>query len=176
MKCLYTKAFLIMSNKLIILNIIIIPLIAGCGFLINKQTVNGDSQKYYIGSANTTNYQTVIKDILLKYGYHVDEYEQDAYSSNMITKWNVREPFPAEEDLGHLDAKTRIMINGLVINNSYSRNGGFSYECYLRYSNLVFNGSEYVEFYNSPILLNNIESMVEEIRKALLLDDNDMMP
>ena len=68
------------------------------------------------------------------------------------------------------------MINGLVINNSYSRNGGFSYECYLRYSNLVFNGSEYVEFYNSPILLNNIESMVEEIRKALLLDDNDMVP
>ena len=94
----------------------------------------------------------------------------------MITKWKVREPFPEEEALGHLDAKTRIMINGLVINNSYSRNGGFSYECYLRYSNLVFNGSEYVEFYNSPILLNNIESMVEEIRKALLHNNNNITP
>ena len=165
-----------MRNKLIILNIFIIPLIAGCGFLINKQSVGGDSQKYYIGSANTMNYQTVIKDILLEYGYHIDEYEQDAYSSNMITKWKVREPFPEEEALGHLDAKTRIMINGLVINNSYSRNGGFSYECYLRYSNLVFNGSEYVEFYNSPILLNNIESMVEEIRKALLHNNNNITP
>ena len=68
------------------------------------------------------------------------------------------------------------MINGLVINNSYSRNGGFSYECYLRYSNLVFNGSEYVEFYNSPILLNNIESMVEDIRKELLHNDNNNTP
>ena len=165
-----------MRNKLIILNIIIIPLIAGCGFLIKKESVSGDSQKYYIGSANTMNYQMVIKDILLKYGYHIDQYEQDAYSSNMITKWKVREPFPEEEALGHLDAKTRIMINGLVINNSYSRNGGFSYECYLRYSNLVFNGSEYVEFYNSPILLNNIESMVEEIRKALLHNDNNITP
>ena len=165
-----------MRNKLIVLNIIIIPLIAGCGFLIKKESVSGDSQKYYIGSANTMNYQTIIKDILLEYGYHIDEYEQDAYSSNMITKWNVRDPFPGEEDLGHLDAKTRIMINGLVINNSYSRNGGFSYECYLRYSNLVFNGTEYVEFYNSPILLNNIESMVEEIRKALLHNDNNITP
>ena len=165
-----------MRNKLIILNIIIIPLIAGCGFLIKKESVSGDSQKYYIGSANTMNYQTVIKDILLEYGYYVDEYEQDAYSSNMITKWNVRDPFPDEQDLGYLDAKTRIMINGLVINNSYSRNGGFSYECYLRYSNLVFNGSEYVEFYNSPILLNNIESMVEEIRKTLLHNDDNITP
>ncbi len=165
-----------MANKLIILNIIIISLLTGCGFLINKQSVNSDRQKYYLGSANTMNYQTIIKDILLEYGYYIDEYEQDAFSSNMTTKWNVRDPFPAEEDLGHLDAKTRIVINGLVINNSYSRNGGFSYECYLRYSNLVFNGSEYVEFYNSPTLLSNIESMVEEIRRALLHNDNNITP
>ena len=62
-----------------------------------------------------------------------------------------------------------------MINNSYSQNGGFNYECYLKYSNLVYNGSEYVEFYNSPILLGNIESIVKEIRKALLLDDNDIV-
>ena len=165
-----------MRNKLIILNIIIIPLIAGCGFLIKKESVSGDNQKYYIGSANTMNYQTVIKDILLQNGYYIDEYEQDAYSSNMITKWKVREPFPEEEALGHLDAKTRIMINGLVINNSYTKNGGFSYECYLKYSNLVFDGSEYVEFKNSPTLISNIESMVEEIRRALLHKDNNITP
>ena len=164
-----------MRNKLIILNIIIIPLIIGCGFLINKQSVGGDRQKYYLGSANTMNFQTIIKDILLEYGYYIDEYEQDAYSSNMITKWNVREPFLAEEELGNLDAKTRIIINGLVINNSYSKNGGFSYECYLKYSNLVYNGIEYVEFYNSPTMLSNIESMVEEMREALL-NDNVMTP
>ena len=97
-------------------------------------------------------------------------------TSNMITKWKVREPFPEEEALGHLDAKTRIMINGLVINNSYTKNGGFSYECYLKYSNLVFDGSEYVEFKNSPTLITNIESMVEEIRKALLHNDNNITP
>ena len=164
-----------MRNKLIILNIIIIPLLTGCGFLINKQPVTSDTQKYYLGTASTKNFQTLIKDILLENGYYIDEYEQDAYSSNMITKWNVREPVPAELDLGYLDAKTRIMINGLVINNSYSQNGGFSYECYLKYRNLVYNGSEYVEFYNSPILLGNIESIVKEIRKALLLDDNDIV-
>ena len=106
-----------MRNKLIVLNIIIIPLIAGCGFLITKEAVSGDSQKYYIGSANTMNYQTVIKDILLEYGYYIDEYEQDAYSSNIITKWNVREPYPAELDLPNLDAKTLIMIKGFEINN-----------------------------------------------------------
>ena len=61
-----------MRNKLIVLNIIIIPLIAGCGFLIKKESVSGDSQKYYIGSANTMNYQTVIKDILLEYGYYTN--------------------------------------------------------------------------------------------------------
>ena len=165
-----------MANKLIILNIIIISLLTGCGFLINKQSVNSDRQKYYLGSANTMNYQTIIKDILLEYGYYIDEYEQDAYSSNMITKWNIREPFPAEDDLGYLDAKTRIIINGMVINNSYSKNGGFRYECYLKFINLVYNGSEYIEFYDSPTLNNNIESMVEEIRKTLLLNDKDMMP
>ena len=89
----------------------------------------------------------------------------------MLTKWKVREPFPAEEDLGYLDAKTRIEINGLVINNSYSQNGGFNYECYLRYRNLVYNGSEYIDFNDSPTLLNNIESMVADIRKALLLNE-----
>ena len=147
----------------------------GCSlFLIDNNKTSSNS--YYIGNATTENYQIVLKTILLEFGYHIDEYEQDAYSSNILTKWNVREPFPDEQDLGYLDAKTRIMINGLVINNSYSKNGGFSYECYLKYSNLVFDGSEYVEFKNSPTLISNIESMVEEIRKALLHNDNNITP
>ncbi len=160
-----------MRNKVMIVYITLIPMLAGCGYFINKGSVNGNHYRYYLGSANTTNYQTTIKDILLEYGYHIDEYEQDAFSSNMLTKWKVREPFPAEEDLGYLDAKTRIEINGLVINNSYSQNGGFNYECYLRYRNLVYNGSEYIDFNDSPTLLNNIESMVADIRKALLLNE-----
>ena len=55
-----------MRNKLIILNIIIIPLLTGCGFLINKQPVTSDTQKYYLGTASTKNFQTFIKDILLE--------------------------------------------------------------------------------------------------------------
>ena len=55
-----------MKNKLIILNIIIIPSLTGCGFLINKQPVTSDTQKYYLGTASTKNFQTFIKDILLE--------------------------------------------------------------------------------------------------------------
>ena len=74
-----------MRNKLIILNIIIIPLLTGCGFLINKQPVTSDTQKYYLGTASTKNFQTFIKDILLENGYYIDEYEQDAYSSHLYS-------------------------------------------------------------------------------------------
>ena len=141
-------------------------ILIGCNpFFKNTQVQFNQDGQFYLGIANTESYQVIIKEILLEYGYQIHTYEQYFDSSNIISKWNIRDPYPLEVESGYLDAKTRIVITGLYKNESFRINNGFEYDCFLKVINFVYNGDEYIEFYESPKLQNEIQMLVGRIRK-----------
>ena len=121
--------------------------------------------KYYLGVATPANYQTVVKEVLLENNYHIENYENDATSAQIITRWNIRAPYPAETDAGFFDSKTRIFITAIIDNSTFSKNNGFGYECYMEVLNHVYSGRdrEYVEFYNVPLLKSEMEHIAQTL-------------
>ena len=121
--------------------------------------------KYYLGVATPANYQTVVKEVLLENNYHIENYENDATSAQIITRWNIRAPYPAETDAGFFDSKTRIFITAIIDNSTFSNNNGFGYECYMEVLNHVYSGRdrEYVEFYNVPLLKSEMDHIAQTL-------------
>ena len=128
------------------------------------------SNKYYIGRADTENFQESIKKILLDFDYHIEEYENGPTSSYIYTHWKIREPCSEEIDAGFEDAKTRLVINGMIDNGSFTRNNGFSYECFLVVENHLFDGKKYVEYYEDGELKDEILTMVNTFSNLLIKD------
>jgi hypothetical protein len=62
---------------------------------------------YYLGVGTTADYQTIVNKVLLDNNYHIENYENNATSAQIITRWNIRAPYPAETDAGFFDSKTR---------------------------------------------------------------------
>ena len=117
---------------------------------------------YYFGVGTTADYQTIVNEVLLDNNYHIENYENKTTSAHIITRWNIRAPYPAETDAGFFHSKTRIFITATIDNGTCSKNNGFSYECYMKVLNLVYSGHdrEYVKFYNVPLLkskMNHID-------------------
>jgi len=125
------------------------------------------SNKYYIGRADTENFQENIKKILLDFDYHIEEYDNGPISSYIFTHWKVREPCPNEIDAGFEDAKTRLIINGMIDNASFTRNNGFSYECFLVVENYLFDGKDYVQYYEDGLLKEEVLTMVNSFTNLL---------
>ena len=137
--------------------------LSGC---YTASTISGNKPlKYYLGVATPANYQTVVKEILLENNYHIENYENNAKSANIITRWNIRAPYPAETDAGFFDSKTKIFITAIIDNSTFSKNHGFSYECYMEVLNHVYSGRdrEYIEFYNVPLLKSQMEHIAHTI-------------
>jgi len=121
--------------------------------------------KYYLGVATPANYQTAVKEVLLDNNYHIEHYENNATSAIIITRWNIRTPYPAETDEGFFDSKTRIFITAIIDNSTFSKNNGFGYECYMEVLNHVYSGRdrEYVEFYNVPLLKSEMDHIAQTL-------------
>jgi len=121
--------------------------------------------KYYLGVATPSNYQTIVNKVLLDNNYHIENYENNATSSHIITRWNIREPYPAETDAGFFDSKTRIFITAIIDNSTFSKNNGFGYDCYMEVLNHVYSGRdrEYVEFYNVPLLKSEMDHIAQTL-------------
>ena len=139
-----------------------------CSSIITGNKGNeGSSNKYFIGRADTENFQENIKKILLDFDYHIEEYDNGPISSYIFTHWKIREPYPNEIDAGFEDAKTRLIINGMIDNASFTRNNGFSYECFLVVENYLFNGKDYVQYYEDGLLKEEVLTMVNSFTNLL---------
>ena len=121
--------------------------------------------KYYLGIATPANYQTIVNEVLLDNNYHIENYENNATSAQIITRWNIRAPYPAETDARFFDSKTRIFITAIIDNSTFSKNNGFGYECYMEVLNHVYSGRdrEYVEFYNVPLLKSEMDHIAQTL-------------
>ena len=123
------------------------------------------SNKFYIGTASTDNFQILIKDILLNNDYHIEYYDNGPISSYITTRWKIRDPYQGELDKGYLDAKTKIFIQGRIKSDSFKINNRFKYECYMEVKNLVFDGNDYIIFNEDENFQNEIIKVVEELRQ-----------
>ena len=137
--------------------------VIGCSFF-NKE-INPGSKKYFLGITNTKLFQKHVEQVMLENGFSIEYYDNDAFSANIITRWRTRDPYPSDLENGFLDTKIRLIIKGLIKNNSYQENNGFKYECYLTIENKAYDGNGYVHYLLTPELteeLNNILSLLRE--------------
>tara|TARA_B100000427_G_scaffold325874_1_gene333503 strand:- start:928 stop:1449 length:522 start_codon:yes stop_codon:yes gene_type:complete len=120
---------------------------------------------FYLGKANTKNFQLTCEEILPFYGFYIDSYQNDQLLSKVITKWKVREPFESEIKTGFLETKIRLTIKGEVISNSYTRNNGYTYNCFLLYENVGFANNGYVLINDSPELKTELKAVIDHFRE-----------
>ena len=80
-----------------------------------------------------------------------------------MTKWKIRNPYYDEIEKGYLDAKTKIIINGLIDNSSFTKNNKFSYDCYMEVKNFVYNGEDYIEYYEDDDFKEEIRLIIDSL-------------
>ena len=134
----------------------------GCTLIKSFQSEpNKNTNKYYIGRANTETFQQTVEKILLDYNYHIEEYDNGPTSSYLVTRWKIRETILSNEENKFEESKTKLIITGMIDNQSFERNNGFSYECFLEVRNFIYDGSTFVPNYSNQLLGEEIRSIVK---------------
>ena len=119
-----------------------------------------NTNKYYIGRANTETFQQTVEKVLLDYNYHIEEYDNGPTSSYLVTRWKIKEPNEYEGENNFKESKTKLIITGMIDNQSFERNNGFSYECFLEVRNFIYDGSTFVPDYTNHQLKEEISTIV----------------
>ena len=135
-------------------------------FPLNKNTfMNSETGVYFLGQTDTRYFQLTCEEILPFYGFYIDSYENDQLLSKVITKWKVREPFESEIKTGYLETKIRLTIRGEVLSNSYTRNNGYTYNCFLEYENVGFVNNGYTLINDTPELKTELQTIMDHFRE-----------
>ena len=138
----------------------------GCFLFDDRKDPNSSlKQKYYLGTSSPSNFQMIVENILLYHDYSIESYDNNQTATIISTMWKVIEPDHQNIDTLTLEIKTKLLIEGRIISDSFSKENGFDYECYLYVKNLSFIGNEYIELYNDSLSSKNIHQIVEEFRK-----------
>ena len=137
----------------------------------NEEEIFQQNQKYYLGRGHTGNFQTICEEILQYYGYYIDSYDNDYLSTQISTKWRVREPYKSETTIGFLDAKTKILIKGETLTDSYTINNGYSYNCFLLYQNVGYKNNGYILINDTPELKKDLEVIITHLREKFDYDN-----
>ncbi len=143
----------------------------GCSLLnLYDKQIKNIPRKCYIGRASTENFQKGIGEVLLAFDYHIEQYDNGPTSSYIITRWKIREG--SEESLAteFKESKTRLIINGMIDNQSFEMNNGFSYDCFLEIQNFTYNGSEFVPNYENSELNDEISDLIEKLSSFLSIN------
>ena len=135
-------------------------------FPFNKNLfMNSETGVYFLGQTDTRYFQITCEEILPFYGFYIDSYENDQLLSKVITKWKVREPFESEIKTGYLETKIRLTIRGEVLSNSYTRNNGYTYNCFLEYENVGFVNNGYTLINDTPELKIELQTIIDHFRE-----------
>ena len=97
----------------------------------------------------------------MDYNYHIEEYDNGPTSSYLVTRWKIKEPNEYERDKNFKESKTKLIITGMIDNQSFERNNGFSYECFLEVRNFIYDGSTFVPNYTNHQLKEEIGTIVK---------------
>ena len=142
----------------------------GCSLLklANKETTTF-VRKHYIGRASTENFQKDIGGVLLAFDYHIKEYNNGPTSSYIISRWKIRDTSEGDSITEFKESKTRLIINGMIDNQSFDLNNGFRYDCFLKVENFAYNGSDFVPHFEDVELNKQINIMIEKFSSFLSL-------
>jgi len=158
------------NRKLLsLINLLTLTIFYSCSQIpiFYKEFKDEDSSMYFLGKANTQNFQITCEELLQFYGYFIDSYENDQLTSKVITKWKIRDPYESETMIGYLEVKTRIIIKAEVISNSYTRTNGYTYNCFLYYENVGFKNNRYNLIKKSPEFTKYLFTIIDHFREKL---------
>ncbi len=117
--------------------------------------------KHYIGRSDTENFHRAIERVLFQFDYQIEEYDNGPTTSYVATGWKIRDPFADEIEKGFLEVKTKIIVNGVVDNSSFTKINSFSYNCFMEVKNFVFDGENYIEYYDDEHLKEEINYIIK---------------
>ncbi len=100
--------------------------------------------------------------MLLDYNYHIEEYDNGPTSSYLVTRWKIRDAIESKDENNFEESKTKLIITGMIDNQSFERNNGFSYECFLEVRNFIYDGSTFVPNYANHQLKEEITAIVNK--------------
>ena len=139
----------------------------GCFLFDDRKDPNSSlKQKYYLGTSSPSNFQMTVENILLYHDYSIESYDNNQTATTVSSKWKISEYNPQQLDNQILEKKTKILVEGKIISNSFSINNGFHYECFLYIKNMGFKNNQYVELYNDSLSFEKVYQIVEEFRRT----------
>ena len=139
----------------------------GCYNIKNKKSQDYEiDQKYFLGISSPSLFQITVESVFLDNGYSIDSYNNNQTATTVSSKWKVSEYSPQQLDNQILETKTKILVEGKIISNSFSINNGFHYECFLYIKNMGFKNNQYVELYNDSLSFEKVYQIVEEFRRT----------
>ena len=152
----FKKRTLIMVVSVLLVNFSMLFILSCFSFPQNSKVLTAP-YKEFLGSASPANYQRIIEEVLLNNNYHIETFDNTQTGAFITTKWKVRDPYPAELDLGYQDVKTKIIITGSIDTQSFSSENNYRYDCYMEVKNLAYDGSVYIESYESPLFKQEMD-------------------
>ncbi|MBL51369.1 MAG: hypothetical protein CMG57_05370 [Candidatus Marinimicrobia bacterium] len=143
----------------------LILLLTGCYRpSITTSVLNQHSYKYYLGIATAFTFQKQSEEILLKHGYKVSHYDNQALFLAIDTDWKDRQLTETERKKSYHESKTKILLTAtkdLQSSKDYKQD---LYSCYMDVINMCSNNINWIEFYRSPELKLQIDSIAHEIQ------------
>ena len=155
--------------RIFILLLSIFPLVltSSClPFSFNKNLfMNSEMGVYFLGQTDTRYFQLTCEEVLPFYGFQIDMYENSQLTSEVLTKWKIKDPFEAEKNMGFLESKVRIKIRGEILTESFSSRGGYKYNCFLEIENVGFKDNQYILIPNCEEFETYTQMIVNHLRE-----------
>ena len=135
-------------------------------FSFNKNLfMNSEMGVYFLAQTDTRYFQLTCEEVLPFYGFQIDMYENSKLTSEVLTKWKIKDPFEAEKNMGFLESKVRIKIRGEILTESFSSRGGYKYNCFLEIENVGFKDNQYILIPNCEEFEKYIQMIVNHLRE-----------
>ena len=162
-----------MSGSSLIRIFILLPLIfslvltSSClPFSFNRNLfMNSEMGVYFLGQTDTRYFQLTCEEVLPFYGFQIDMYENSQLTSEVLTKWKIKDPFETEKNMGFLESKVRIKIRGEILTESFSSRGGYKYNCFLEIENVGFKDNQYTLIPNCEEFEKYTQMIVNHLRE-----------
>ena len=150
-----------------LLSIFSLVLTSSClPFSFNRNLfMNSEMGVYFLGQTDTRYFQLTCEEVLPFYGFQIDMYENSQLTSEVLTKWKIKDPFEAEKNMGFLESKVRIKIRGEILTESFSSRGGYKYNCFLEIENVGFKDNQYTLIPNCEEYEKYTQMIVNHLRE-----------
>ena len=138
-------------------------------FLIHKNIfIDSKDSVYFLGQTDTRYFQLICEEILPFYGFQIDFYENTQLTSEVLTKWKIKDPFECEKNMGFLESKVRIKIRGEIKTETFSSNGGYEYNCFFDIENVGYKDNQYVLLPSCNDFDDYVKMIVNHLREKFI--------